>query len=189
MLTDRAKEIVAAADEKMQDAATYFEEDLKNYRVGKANPSIFNNVTVDYYGTPTPIPQVSSVTTPDARTLVIQPWERNMLAKIEKAIIDNNLGFTPSNNGELIRCVVPPLTEERRKDLIKKAKASGEQTKVIIRNARRDAIETLKKAQKNEGLSEDTEKEAEDEVQKITDKNIKAVDTLVAAKEKEILTV
>jgi ribosome recycling factor len=112
-----------------------------------------------------------------------------MLGKIEKAIIDNNLGFTPSNNGEVIRCVVPPLTEERRKDLIKKAKAAGEQTKIVIRNARRDAIETLKKAQKNEGLSEDTEKEAEEEVQKITDKNIKSVDTLVAVKEKEILTV
>ena len=189
MLTDRAKEIVAQADEKMQDAAAFLEDDLKNYRVGKANPSIFNTVTVDYYGTPAPIPQVASITTPDARTLLIQPWERSMLSKIEKAIIDNNLGFTPSNNGEVIRCVVPPLTEERRKDLIKKAKAAGEQTKIVVRNARRDAIETLKKAQKNEGLSEDTEKEAEDEVQKITDKHIKAIDTLVAAKEKEILTV
>ena len=189
MLTDRAKEIVNAADEKMLDAAAYLEDDLRNYRVGKANPSIFNNVTVDYYGTPTPINQVASVSTPDARTLAIQPWERTMIGKIEKAILDNNLGFTPSNNGEIIRCVVPPLTEERRKDLIKKAKASGEQTKVVIRNARRDAIETLKKAQKNEGMSEDTEKEAEEEVQKITDKNIKAIDVLVAAKEKEILTV
>ena len=129
------------------------------------------------------------MTTPDARTLLITPWERTMLGKIEKAIIDNNLGFTPSNNGEVIRCVIPPLTEERRKDLIKKAKAAGEQTKIVIRNARRDAIETLKKAQKNEGLSEDTEKEAEEEVQKITDKNIKSIDVLVAAKEKEILTV
>ena len=189
MLTDRAKEIVANADEKMQDAAAFLEEDLKNYRVGKANPSIFNNVNVDYYGMSTPIPQVSSVTTPDARTLLIQPWDRSMLGKIEKAIIDNNLGFTPSNNGEIIRCVVPPLTEERRKDLIKKAKAAGEQTKIIMRNARRDAIETLKKAQKNEGLSEDGEKEGEEDVPKITDKNIKSVDALVAAKEKEILTV
>ena len=189
MLTDRAKEIVALADEKMQDAAAFLEEDLKNYRVGKANPSIFNTVSVDYYGTTCPIPQVASVTTPDARTLLITPWERTMLGKIEKAIIDNNLGFTPSNNGEVIRCVIPPLTEERRKELIKKAKAAGEQTKIVMRNARRDAIETLKKAQKNEGLSEDTEKEAEEEVQKITDKNIKSIDTLVAAKEKEILTV
>ena len=189
MLTDRAKEIVANADEKMQDAAAFLEEDLKTYRVGKANPSIFNNVNVDYYGMSTPIPQVSSVTTPDARTLLIQPWDRSMLGKIEKAIIDNNLGFTPSNNGEIIRCVVPPLTEERRKDLIKKAKAAGEQTKIIMRNARRDAIETLKKAQKNEGLSEDTEKEAEEEVQKVTDKFIKKIDEIVSAKEKDILTV
>ena len=189
MLTDRAKDIISGAELKMQDAADFLESDLKNYRVGKANPSIFNNVMVDYYGTPTPIPQVSSVTTPDARTLAIQPWERTMISKIEKAIIDNNLGFTPQNNGEIIRCVVPPLTEERRKELIKKAKAAGENSKVVIRNARRDAVETLKKAQKNEGLSEDTEKEAEEEVQKVTDKFIKVIDNLVSSKEKEIMTV
>ncbi len=189
MLSDRAKEIVGEADAKMKDAAAFLEEDLRNYRVGKANPSIFNTVSVDYYGTSTPLTQVASITTPDARTLLIQPWERTMLSKIEKAIIDNNLGFTPSNNGEVIRCVVPPLTEERRKDLIKKAKAAGEQAKVVVRNVRRDAIDTLKKAQKNENLSEDTEKEAEEEVQKITDKNIKDIDVLVAAKEKEIMTV
>lgn len=189
MLTDRAKEIVAAADKKMKDAVNFLEEDLKTYRVGKANPSIFNNVNVNYYGTPTPIPQVASINTPDARTLAIQPWEKNLIPAIEKAIIDNNLGFTPSNNGEIIRCSVPPLTEERRKELIKKAGAAGENSKVVVRNARRDAIEQLKKAQKNEGLSEDTEKEAEEEVQKITDKNVKAIDELIAAKEKEIMTV
>lgn len=189
MLTDRAKEIISNADGKMKDAVAYLEEDLKTYRVGKANPSIFNNVNVNYYGSMTPIPQVASITTPDARTLAIQPWERNMIPAIEKAIIDNNLGFTPQNNGEIIRCTVPPLTEERRKELLKKANAAGENTKVVVRNARRDAIDTLKKAQKNEGLSEDTEKEAEGEVQKVTDKNIKSVDELIAAKEKEIMTV
>jgi len=189
MLTDRAKEIVASANSKMQDTVAFLEEDLKTYRVGKANPSIFNNVLVNYYGTMTPIPQVASVNSPDAKTLAIQPWEKNLIPAIEKAIIDNNLGFTPQNNGEIIRCTVPPLTEERRKELTKKAGAAGENAKVVIRNARRDAIETLKKAQKNEGLSEDTEKEAEDEVQKITDKNVKSIDELVAAKEKEILTV
>ena len=189
MLSDRAKEIVSAADAKMQDTVNFLEEDLKTYRVGKANPSIFNNVMVNYYGSMTPIPQVASVNTPDARTLAIQPWERNMIPLIEKAIIDNNLGFTPQNNGEIIRCTVPPLTEERRKELIKKAGAAGENGKVVVRNARREAIEQLKKAQKNEGLSEDTEKEAEEEVQKITDKNVKAIDELIAAKEKEILTV
>jgi len=189
MLPERAKEILKLAEGKMTDAVEFLEEDLKNYRVGKANPSIFNTVTVDYYGTAAPIPQVASVSTPDAKTLVIQPWEKNMISKIEKAIMDANLGFTPSNNGETIRCVVPALTEERRKDLIKKAKAAGENTKVIVRNARREAVDLLKKAQKNEGVTEDAEKEGEDEVQKITDKFIKKVDEIISAKEKDILTV
>ena len=189
MLTDRAKEIINAADAKMKSAVNFLEEDLKNYRVGKANPAIFNGVNVNYYGTPTPIQQVSSITTPDAKTLAIQPWEKSLISAIEKAILDANIGLTPSNNGEIIRCSVPPLTEERRKELIKKAGAAGENSKVVVRNTRRDAIEQLKKAQKNEGLSEDTEKEAEEEVQKITDKNVKAVDVLIAAKEKEIMTV
>ena len=185
----KAKEIVEAAGRKMQDTVDFLEEDLKSYRVGKANPSIFNNVTVDYYGTPTPIQQVSSISTPDAKTITIQPWERNLIGKIEKAILDANLGFTPSNNGEIIRCVIPALTEERRRDLIKKAKAAGETAKVGIRNARRDGIDLLKKAQKNEGLSEDGEKEGEEELQKVTDKKVKAIDEIIAAKEKEILTV
>ncbi|MBR1706801.1 MAG: ribosome recycling factor [Bacteroidales bacterium] len=185
----RAKEIVEAADLKMQDAVDFLEEDLKNYRVGKASPTLLNGVTVDYYGTPTPLNQVASVTTPDAKTIAIQPWEKSMIAKIEKAILDANVGLTPSNNGEIIRCVVPALTEERRKELIKKARAAGETTKVTVRNARRDGVDLLKKAQKNEGLSEDGEKEGEDELQKVTDKHVKAVDALIAAKEKDILTV
>lgn len=189
MLTDRAKELVGAADTKMNDAVKFLEEDLKNYRLGKANPAIFNPVMVDYYGTPTPLHQVAAVAAPDAKTLTIQPWEKTMIAKIEKAIMDANIGLTPQNNGEIIRCTVPALTEERRRELIKKAKVAGENTKVIVRNARRDAVEQLKKAQKNEGLSEDTEKEAEAEVQKVTDKFVKMVDTIVAAKEKDILTV
>lgn len=189
MLTDRAKEIINQAEAKMQDAAAFLEESLKGYRVGKANPAIFNKVLVNYYGTPTPIPQVASVTTPDAKTIAIQPWERNMIGPIEKAILDANVGLTPSNNGELIRCQVPALTEERRRDLIKKAKAEGENAKVVVRNARRDAVDLLKKAQKNEGMSEDTEKEAETEVQKLTDRLVKNVDELVAAKEKDIMTV
>ena len=167
----------------------YLEEDLKTYRVGKATPLIFNGVTVDYYGSPTPLMQVASITTPDAKTIAIQPWERNLIGKIEKAIIDANLGLTPSNNGEIIRCVVPALTEERRRELIKKARAAGETSKVTVRNVRRDGIDLLKKAQKNEGLSEDGEKEGEDELQKVTDKNVKAIDALIEAKEKEILTV
>lgn len=189
MLSDRAKEILNAADEKMKDSVAFLEEDLKTYRVGKANPSIMNNVIVSYYGTPTPVPQVASVSAPDAKTIAIQPWEKKMIPAIEKAIMDANIGLTPQNNGEIIRCVVPALTEDRRKDLVKKAKAAGEQAKVVVRNARRDAMDLLKKAQKNEGMSEDTEKEGEAEVQKITDKLVKNVDEIVAAKEKEILTV
>ena len=184
----KAKEIVDAMSVKMQDAVEYLEEDLKNYRVGKASPAILNPVVVDYYGTPTPINQVASVTTPDAKTIAIQPWDRSLICKIEKAILDANVGLTPSNNGEIIRCMVPALTEERRKELIKKAKAQGETTKVTIRNVRRDGIDLLKKAQK-EGLSEDGEKEGEEELQKVTDKWVKKVDEVIAAKEKDILTV
>ena len=189
MLTDRAKEIINKCDAKMKEAVNYLEEDLKSYRVGKASPAILNSVFVVYYGTPSPLQNVASITTPDAKTIAIQPWERNMIQKIEKAIIDANVGLNPQNNGEVIRCMVPPLTEERRKELIKKAKAAGENAKVVVRNARRDAVDLLKKAMKSEGMSEDTEKEAEEEVQKITDKNIKKVDEVVAAKEKEIITV
>ena len=189
MLTERAKEILNASEVKMKDAINFLEEDLKTYRIGKANPAIFNGINVDYYGTPAPIHQVAAISAPDAKTLTIQPWEKTMIAKIEKAIMDANIGLTPQNNGEIIRCTVPALTEERRRDLIKKAKATGENTKITIRNARRDAFDILKKAQKNEGLSEAVEKEAEDEVQKLTDKKVKLVDEIVAAKEKEIMTV
>ena len=189
MLTDRAKEIINGTEKKMQDATKFLEEDLKTYRVGKANPSIFNPVIVDYYGTPSPLAQIASINAPDAKTLTIQPWEKSLIPKIEKAIMDANIGLTPQNNGEIIRCTVPALTEERRKDLIKKAKAAGENAKIVVRNARRDGVDLLKKAQKNEGLSEDTEKEAEAEIQKITDKKVKEVDAIVAAKEKDIMTV
>lgn len=189
MLTDRAKEIVNSTESKMKDAITFLEEDLKTYRVGKANPAVFNPVVVDYYGTPTPISQVASISAPDAKTLAIQPWEKTLIPKIEKAIMDANIGLTPQNNGEIIRCTVPALTEERRKELIKKAKGAGEQAKIVVRNVRRDGVDLLKKAQKNEGLSEDTEKEAEAEIQKLTDKFVKNADEVVSAKEKEIMTV
>ena len=184
----KAKEILTGAKDKMAHAVTHLDEELKTYRAGKANPLVFNSVMVDYYGSPTPIPQVASVTTPDAKTLMLQPWEKKMIPLIEKAIIDANLGFTPSNNGESIRCTIPPLTEDRRKDLIKKAKAAGETAKVSVRNARRDAIELLKKAQK-EGMPEDVQKDHEQLVQKETDAFTKKVDELVTAKEKEIMTV
>ena len=185
----KVNEIVTAADKKMKEAVNFLEEDLKTYRVGKANPSILNNVVVDYYGSATPVPQVASVTAPDAKTILIQPWEKSMIQKIEKAIMDANIGLTPQNNGEQIRCNSPPLTEERRKELIKKARTAGENSKVVVRNARRDAVDLLKKAQKNDGLPEDAQKEGEDEVQKVTDKNVKEIDALIAAKEKDIMTV
>ena len=184
----KAKEILTGVKDKMSHAVTHLEEELKTYRAGKANPLIFNNVMVDYYGSPTPVPQVASVTTPDAKTLMIQPWEKKMIPLIEKAILDANVGLTPSNNGESIRCTVPPLTEDRRKELIKKAKGAGENAKVSVRNARRDGIELLKKANKD-GMPEDMQKEYEQLVQKETDAYTKKVDELVSAKEKDIMTV
>lgn len=187
-MTDNSNEIISAAAAKMKDAVVFLEEDLKTFRAGKANPAVFNSVMVNYYGTPTPVPQVASVTVPDARTMLIQPWEKNLIPQIEKAIMDANLGFTPQNNGEHIRINVPPLTEERRKELVKKAKAAGESAKISLRNARRDANELLKKAQKD-GMPEDVVKDAEGAIQKDVDKYNKKVDDLLAAKEKEILTV
>lgn len=187
-MVDNSKEIISAAITKMKDAVAFLEEDLKTYRAGKANPAVFNNVMVNYYGNPTPIPQVASVNVPDARTMLIQPWEKSMIPHIEKAIMDANLGFTPQNNGDQIRINIPPLTEDRRKELVKKAKGAGESAKISIRNARRDANELLKKAQKD-GLPEDVAKDAENEIQKEVDNFNKKVDTILAAKEKEILTV
>lgn len=189
MLPETAKQFLNNAEVKMNDAVSFLEEDLKNYRVGKANPSSLNGVLVDYYGTMTPLTQVGSVTAPDARTLLIQPWEKSLISKIEKAIIDANLGFTPQNNGESIRCNIPPLTEDRRKELIKKAKAAGENSKVIVRNIRRDFLDLIKKAQKNDGMPEDAVKEGEDEIQKITDKMVKKIDELITNKEKDIMSI
>lgn len=187
-MIEKAKEILGNAKTKMSDAVKFLEEDLKTFRAGKANPLVFNNVMVDYYGSETPVPQVASVTTPDAKTILIQPWEKKMIPVIEKAIMDANIGLTPQNNGESIRCTVPPLTEDRRKELIKKAKAAGENAKVVVRNVRRDAMELLKKAQK-EGLPEDVQKDYEDSIQKETDSFSKKIEELVSAKEKDILTV
>lgn len=183
-----SKSCIAKAKEKMSNAIAFLEEDLKSFRAGKANPAIFNTVMVDYYGSPTPIPQVSSVTTPDAKTMLIQPWEKKLIQAIEKAIIDANLGFTPINNGEQIRINIPPLTEERRKDLCKQAKAAGETAKMSVRTARREVVDAHKKFQK-EGLPEDVCKDAETVIQKETDAFNKKIDEIIAAKEKEIMTV
>lgn len=176
------------AKEKMHKAVKHLDAELLKIRAGKANPNIFNDVRVDYYGTPTPLSQVSNITTPDARTIAIQPWEKALISEIEKAILAANLGFTPVNNGELIRINIPALTEERRRDLTKLVKAEGENAKVSVRNARRDANDYLKKMLKD-GLEEDAEKDAEAEVQKITDGYIKIVDEHIVEKEKDVMTV
>ncbi len=184
----KAKAAVVATKDKMQKAVDYLEAELQAVRAGKANPAMLNNINVDYYGNMTPLSQVSSVSSPDARTILIQPWEKSMINPIEKAILAANIGFNPQNNGETIRINVPPLTEERRKELVKQSKQEGETAKVSIRNTRRDTIDAIKKMQKD-GLSEDLAKDFEAEVQKITDEFNKKVDVVLEKKEKEIMTV
>lgn len=174
--------------EQMQRAISHLETELVKVRAGKANPSMLDSIFVDYYGNNTPLNQVANVNTLDARTLVIQPWEKAMIKPIEKAIIDANLGFAPQNDGQIVRINVPPLSEERRKDLVKKAKAEGENAKVSIRNLRREGNEQIKKIQKT-GIPEDLAKDAENRIQKMTDDFIVKVDKHLEAKEKEIMTV
>ena len=176
------------AEEKMEMAVMYLDETLQRIRAGKANPKILDGIRVDYYGSQAPISNVANVSVPDARTIAITPWEKSMFKEIEKAIINSDLGITPENNGEVIRIGIPPLTEERRKQLVKQCKTEAEQAKVCVRNARRDAIEGLKKAIK-QGMPEDVEKDAETTAQKIHDKYLKRIDEIFTAKEKEILTV
>ena len=183
-----AQLVLEMVKEKMAKAVEYLDNELATYRVGKANPAIFSGVTVEYYGTPTPLAQVSSISVPDARTMIIQPWEKTLIPAIEKAIMAANLGFTPQNNGEVIRILVPPLTEERRKELVKKARAEGENARISIRNARRDGVDQLKKYQKD-GLSEDIVKDTEGLIQKEVDAFSKQVEEILQAKEEEIMTV
>ena len=182
------KHYLNEAEESMQLAVDFLDEALAHIRAGKANPKILDGVRVDYYGTQCPISNVANVSVPDARTITITPWEKSMFKVIEKALIDSPIGITPENNGEVIRLGIPPLTEDRRKALVKEAKGEAEKAKVSVRNARRDAIEGLKKAVK-QGMPEDVEKDAEGTAQKIHDKFMKKIDEIFAAKEKEILTV
>ncbi|MFK8060705.1 MAG: ribosome recycling factor [Polaribacter sp.] len=177
--------ILDTAKEAMNNAIAHLEKELRTIRAGKATPSMLSNVMVDYYGSQTPLSQVANVNTPDARTLSIQPWEKNMLQEIEKAIQKANLGLNPMNNGDLIMINVPPLTEERRKGLAKQAKAEAEHAKVGIRNARKDANNDIKKVD----ISDDMKKIAEDDVQKLTDTFVKDIDEKFSVKEKEIMTV
>lgn len=182
------KEYLTNTEEAMKSAVAYLEDTLAHIRAGKASAKLIDGIKVDYYGSQAPISNVANVSVPDARTIAITPWEKSMFKEIEKAIINSDLGITPENNGEVIRLNIPPLTEERRKQLVKQCKAEAENAKVSIRNARRDTIDKLKKEVKN-GLSEDVEKDAENDVQKLHDKYIKEVDNVFAEKEKEILKV
>ena len=181
-------DIVTTADDHMKKAITHLETELVKIRAGKATPQILDGIVVDYYGSPTPINQVGNINVMDARTLSIQPWEKNMLQPIERAIIAANIGINPQNDGSQIRLFLPPLTEERRRELVKKCLGEGEHSRVAIRNIRRDAIEHIKRLQKN-GLSEDIAKDAETNIQNITDKFITTVDKHLSSKEKEIMSV
>jgi ribosome recycling factor len=176
------------AEDGMKKAISHLEAELAKIRAGKANPQMLDGIVVDYYGTPTPIGQVGNISVMDARTISIQPWEKNMLQPIERAIINSNIGINPQNDGNLIRLFLPPLTEERRRDLVKRSQGEGEHSKVAIRNIRRDAIESIKKAQKN-GLSEDAAKDAEADMQNITDRYISLVEKHLSGKEKDIMAV
>jgi ribosome recycling factor len=175
--------------EKMEQSISHLEHELAKMRAGKATPAMLDGIFVEYYGNKTPLNQVSNINTPDAKSILVQPWEKNMLEPIEKSIMAANIGLTPVNNGELIRINIPPLTEERRHQLVKQVKAEGETTKVGIRNVRKWANDEIRKLQKDEGLSEDDEKEAMNEVQKLTDDYSQKVDMLVEKKEQDILTI
>jgi len=188
MSTEDVSSTRSFAEESMKKAISHLEAELVKIRAGKANPQMLDGISVDYYGSPMPISQVGNITVLDARTLSIQPWERNMLHPIERAIINSNIGINPQNDGNIIRLFLPPLTEERRRELVKRCQGEGEHSRVAIRNIRRDAIESIKKAQKN-GLSEDAAKDAEEDIQDLTNRYIALVDKHLQSKEKEIMAV
>lgn len=176
------------AADSMKKAIEHLDKSLLGIRAGKADPAILQGISIDYYGVPTPLHQAASVLTPDSRTITIQPWEKNLIQVIEKAILDSNIGLTPANNGEIIRLVLPPLTEERRKDLVKQVKAEGEQAKVAIRTIRKDANNMIKKLEK-EGVAEDLAKGTIEEIQQLTDKFSKMADERTARKEEDVMKV
>ena len=187
-MSDELASIKQETESLMKKAISHLETELVRIRAGKANPNMLDGIMVDYYGNPTPINQIGNISVLDARTLSIQPWEKNMLQPMEKAIMASNIGITPQNDGMNIRLFLPPLTEERRKELVKRANGEGEQSKVAIRSIRREALESIKKLQKD-GLSEDAGKDAEKEIQQTTDKYIAAIEKTLASKEKEIMAV
>ncbi len=183
------KSLIAQASNNMSKSVDYLEEQVSRVRAGKANPKILDGISVEYYGSVVPLNQVASVTIPDAKSIVITPWEKNLIRDIERAIINSPLGITPENNGEVIRLGIPPLTEDRRKELVKQVKADAEEAKIRVRNIRRDTNEAIKKSIKTDNTPEDVAKDAEGEVQKHHDKYIKRIDEIFAEKEREIMTV
>ncbi|GAP70026.1 ribosome recycling factor [Bacteroidales bacterium 6E] len=187
-MQEEAQFVLDECKERMELAISHLEKELVHIRAGKANPAMIDSVHVEYYGSLVPLSQVSNISTPDPRTIAIQPWEKKMIPVIEKAIMAANLGFNPDNNGEIIRINIPPLTEERRKGLVKQAQKEGENAKISVRAARKSANDDLKKLLKD-GLPEDMEKDAEKEVQEYTDDFVKKIDNLVIAKEKDIMTI
>lgn len=187
-MTDESQFVLEEAEESMQNALKHLERELQKIRAGKANPQMLESVKVDYYGVITPIDQVSNINTPDPRQIIVQPWDKNMLPVIEKAILTANLGFNPQNNGEILRILVPALTEERRRELVKIAKNEAENAKVAVRNIRRGANDSAKKLEK-EGTPEDEVKLLEKEIQNLTDRFTEQIDQLIEAKEKDIMTV
>ena len=187
-MPEDSSDIIITTNAAMHKAIDHFEQELVKIRAGKATPNMLDGIVVDYYGTPTPIGQVGNISAVDARTITIQPWEKNMLQPMERAIIASNIGVNPQNDGNIIRLFLPPLTEERRKELVKRSNGEGEQAKIAIRNIRRDNIEQIKKMQKD-GLSEDQAREQEENIQEITNEFIALVDKHLATKEKEIMAV
>jgi ribosome recycling factor len=181
-------QIMSDAEEKMDMAVLYLDDSLSHIRAGKASPRLLDGIRVNSYGSMVALNTVAAITTPDARSIAIKPWDKTMFKPIEKAIIDSDLGIMPENNGEIIRIGIPPLTEERRKQLSKQCRTEGETAKISVRNGRREGIDELKKALK-EGLAEDAQKDAEAKLQKVHDRFIKKIDEMLAAKEKEIMTV
>ena len=176
-------------EDRMEKALVALEREFAKLRTGRASTALVDGIKADYYGTPTPISQMASVAVPDSRTLTIQPWDKGGIGVVEKAILKSDLGLTPVNDGKIIRISIPPLTEERRKDLVKVARKYGEEAKVAVRNVRRDANDTLKKLEKDKSITEDEQKKAEADVQKLTDKFVGDVDKKCAAKEKEIMDI
>ncbi len=183
------KDILLDAEDRMKKSIEHLKTDLASLRAGRANPAMLDKIMVDYYGEPTPINQLANITVPEARLLVIQPWDKSSIAEIEKAILKSDLGINPNNDGNVIRIAIPQLTEERRKDLVKVVKKRAEDNRVAVRNIRREANDLLKSSEKDKLISEDENKKGMEDIQKLTDKYIKEVDNILQAKEKDIMEV